>query len=410
MRIVTRTAVAAMLALPSTLQAAIINVPGDEPTIQAGIDAAMNGDEVVVAPGTYFEIIDFLGKAITLRSSDGPDVTIIDGTGFFHVVQCISGEGSDTVLDGFTITGGDATGTKPNDRGGGMVIFESSPTVTNCTFTGNFGVIGGGMFNISSSPTMTNCTFSGNTATNSGGGMFIFESSPTMTDCTFSGNTAESGDGGGGMLNLTSSPTMTDCTFSGNSAGSGDGGGMLNLDSSPTMTDCTFSGNSAGSNGGGMLNVSFSSPMVINCTFSGNFGVFGGGMYNLLNSNPTVTNCTFSGNTATNDGGGMFNLDSSPTVTACTFCNNVPDDIAGPFQDNGGNIFVCVGGACCLNDSCIVVLVEENCITAGGTYQGNNTTCKESNCTDPCPADIDGDGNVGINDFLDLLAAWGPCP
>ncbi|MCH9022482.1 MAG: hypothetical protein IID32_06930, partial [Planctomycetes bacterium] len=50
-------------------QAATINVPGDQPTIQAGIDAAVNGDEVVVAPGTYNEIIDFLGKAITVRSA-----------------------------------------------------------------------------------------------------------------------------------------------------------------------------------------------------------------------------------------------------------------------------------------------------------------------------------------------------
>ncbi len=61
-------------------------------SIQTAIDNAVDTDEIVVAPGTYFETIDFLGKAITLRSSDGPDMTTIDGTGF-HVVQCVSFEG-----------------------------------------------------------------------------------------------------------------------------------------------------------------------------------------------------------------------------------------------------------------------------------------------------------------------------
>ena len=86
-------------------------------SIQAAIDNAVDSDEIVVAPGTYFETIDFIGKAIWLHSSDGPEVTIIDGTGNFHVVQCVIGEGPDTVLDGFTITGGNAdSDTFPDDR------------------------------------------------------------------------------------------------------------------------------------------------------------------------------------------------------------------------------------------------------------------------------------------------------
>ncbi len=69
----------------------IIHVPGDYSTIQEAIDVAVDGDEVEVHPGTYFETINFLGKAITLRSSDGPDVTTIDGNGLVTTVNCGGG-------------------------------------------------------------------------------------------------------------------------------------------------------------------------------------------------------------------------------------------------------------------------------------------------------------------------------
>ena len=106
-------------------------------SIQTAIDNAVDTDEIVVAPGTYTETINFLGKAVTLRSSDGPAVTILDGTGSLHVVQCVSGEGPSSVLDGFTITGGNATGDFPLNSGGGMRNDGSSPTVLDCTFIGN---------------------------------------------------------------------------------------------------------------------------------------------------------------------------------------------------------------------------------------------------------------------------------
>ena len=138
-------------------------------SIQAAVDYASDGDEILVAPGVYTEddpdhVVDLLGKSITLRSSDGPDVTVIDGEGVRRGIDCVNGEDNDTIIKGFTITGGRGT------YGGGMTNYESSPTVENCRFTGNTADYGGGMYNIYSSPIVINCSFGGNTASASGGG------------------------------------------------------------------------------------------------------------------------------------------------------------------------------------------------------------------------------------------------
>ncbi|MHC4537194.1 MAG: choice-of-anchor Q domain-containing protein, partial [Planctomycetota bacterium] len=314
--------------LVSTVAVADIHYVNPGESIQAAIDVAVSGvDEIEVAPGTYSEAIDFIGKAIRLYSSGGPDVTTIDGTGHYHVVQCISGEDNGTILEGFTITGGNAMGSGFDGYGGGMFNDYSSPTVTNCTFTGNSADYGGGMGGWStSSPTVTNCTFSGNIAID-GGGMYNHQySSPTVTDCTFSDNTASNG---GGMRNYYSSPTVTDCTFSGNTANKV-GGGMCNAESNnSTVTDCTFRGNIA-IWGGGMFNWDNSSLTVTNCSFSDNAADYGGGMYNGDESSSTVTNCTFTGNIAI-DGGGMYNDTSSPTLANCILWGDSPDEI---FEDS----------------------------------------------------------------------------
>jgi parallel beta-helix repeat protein len=371
-------------------------------TIQIAIDDASDGDEIEVSLGTYYEAINFKGKAVRLYSSGGQDVTTIDGTGHYHVVKCVSGEDANTVLEGFTITGGNANGSPPYDvlgggmynsrssptvtncsfsqntasgRGSGMCNLQSSPTVTgcafsgntsedgdgggmynsggspsvtNCTFSGNTATIGGGMSNYSfSSPAVTNCTFSNNTSRGGGGMVNYSSSSPTVTNCTFSDNSATSDYGGvgGGMYNSGSSPTVTNCIFTGNTADSG--GGMDNSNSNPTLTNCTFSGNSGTFGGGGMRNVSESNPTVTNCTFSGNTSEYGGagGMYNFYSSSPTVTNCTFSDNSATSDGGGMANLEnSSPTVTNCILWGDSPNEIFDDANSSTTATYSDVGG------------------------------------------------------------------
>ncbi len=97
------------LALATVCPAAVITVcwdgTADYTEIQVAINAANPGDEIVVCPGTYSETITFTGNPVTLRSSEGPDVTVINGTGG-AVVRCLSGQGHETVLQGFTITGG----------------------------------------------------------------------------------------------------------------------------------------------------------------------------------------------------------------------------------------------------------------------------------------------------------------
>ncbi|NIN94221.1 MAG: hypothetical protein GTO49_04360 [Anaerolineae bacterium] len=228
----------------------------------------------------------------------------IGGSNSYHVVTS-SGVTETAVLDGFTITGGAADGTSPDDKGGGMYNYDDgSPKLINLTFSGNRAYQGGGMCNDDSTPTLTNVTFSGNSAE---GGLY---------------------PGGGGMYNYYSSPTLTNVTITNNSASAGTqpaGGGMYNDHSSPTLVNVIFSGNSASgaSGGGGMKNYSYSSPTLVNVIFSGNSAFVGGGMDNHFYSSPTLVNVTFSRNHAELEGGGMRNYRwCSPTATNCIFWGN----------------------------------------------------------------------------------------
>lgn len=278
-------------------------------TIQEAIDVAVGGDEIEVAPGTYLPTatIDFMGKAITLRSASGdPNDTILDGQGsLWHVVQCVSGEDPNTVLEGFTITGGNAVGNPVTSKRGG------------------------GMYNENSSPTVTKCIFSGNVARKYGGGICNSLSSPIIINCIFQENVSIYFGLGGGMSNLSSSPTIMNCSFIGNTADYG--GGMSNSGSNPIVTNCSFFSNIAPRNGGGMRNDS-SNPIVTNCTFNNNSAGGGGGMYN-ISSNPELKNCTFSGNSVSLDGGGIYNYDSSLTLVNCNIIGNISDDEGGGIRN-----------------------------------------------------------------------------
>ena len=218
------------------------------------------------------------------------------------------------------------------EGGGGMYNNDSSPTLTNCTFSENTAPIGGGMYNYDSNPTLTNCTFSGNQALFFGGGMYNMDCNATITDCIFTANLAER-RGGGGMENWISNLTLTNCTFRENFA-VGSGGAMNNsANCNITLIDCLLRGNFANGSGGAMDSYG-NNPTLINCTFSENSTLmYGGGMYN-REANATLTNCIYSGNRAEKNGGGIYNSDSNPTLINCTFSGNTAANWGGGINNS----------------------------------------------------------------------------
>jgi len=265
-------------------------VPTSYPTIQAAIDDAWNGDTVQVADGTYSgegnTEIDFRGKAITVRSENGPQSCIIDCRHQGRAFHFHSGEGRDAVLDGFTIVNGGN-----QDYGGGIRCVASSPTIRNCTIRGN-------------------------SASQYGGGLCnSYASSPTIGNCTFENNSCSS------------------------ARAVGRGGAIANRnDSDPIVQDCTFVGNSAGYAGGAIGNFEGSSPRVLRCTFRANSAVsMGGAVGDWDDSHPEFTRCVFTGNSTPGDGGGTYSQAKSvATLTNCILYFNQADGSGGAVKNDAG--------------------------------------------------------------------------
>ncbi len=395
--------------------------------IQEGITAATDADTVLALDGTYTGYgnrdLDFNGKAIAVRSANGPQTCVIDcaGDGYeeHRRFYFYSGETDQSMAEGLTITNGYA------DLGAGIRCDESSPIIDNCVITGNqaegfsYGAAGGGMYNLNSSPRVLNCTFSDNWATGAGrdvtgGAISGWGGAPVVSGCMFRDNSAtctsygdygrggavyiEHQDGatfadcifennytdtfGGGMYLTGSDATLDNCTFVNNAVGNaemGCGGGLHTYSSDPVLISCVFEGNAGGYAGGGLSNNWQSQPMLVNCTFRHNSAQWGGGMENYgshhYTTPATLINCKFANNSAA-WGGGMLNwggsVGSNARLIGCRFSANVA-------TERGGGLYnLCMRTPPTVLINC--TLSGNTAAQGGGLANGNYTSATLANC------------------------------
>ena len=454
--------------------AATIHVPADYATIQEAIFAAGDGDIIVVADGAYTgplnKNLDFGGLALTVRSENGPGTCVIDCEGDGRGFQFRFGEGPDSVVEGFTITGGSIS---QSGSGGGAIYLQaaSSPTIHNCVMHANAVTWAGGaiLCRDDSNPVITHCTISTNSANSYGGGIHCIDSSPVISDCTIIENSANYGAGIACVD--PSDPLITNCTITANAASYAGGGLYCDDSSNPTLANCIVRGNTA-SQGGGFYCDWNCSPILVDCLITGNEAANNGGAIYNTRAHITAANCTFSGNSAGSDGGAAYCYSSSDmSITDCILWGdaaaNGPElalydssDAAVSYSDVEGGwawVYIAPNSTLIWGDGNLITdplfldpdgpdddpgTWEDNdyhlasdspCIDAGDphfvphcgerdidgeprVWDGNRDRvkrvdmgCDEANV--PCvPGDLDGDGDVDLHDLAQLLGHYGTAP
>ncbi len=319
--------------------------PGSFDTIQAALDAGEDGDIVWVGPGTYVAFnVRFGGKAVTLAGACGAERTLVDGQGQGTVFVFDQGEGSGTVLSGFTLTGGRAAG----GYGGGLFAEESSPVLQDLVIRGNEARYGGGAALVFSSALLRNCAFLENQAMDdgvgSGGGLFANRSDLLLSGCRFANNAAA--QWGGGADHVEGRLEIRDTLFEENEVAgeAGRGGGLhASLSDSVVVSGGTFRANDAGPTGlggGAMLEASY--VTMEHTVVEDNRALQGGGIY-LGGGNATIAGSSIAGNRVGHadpggdnrdgEGAGLFLHSTNLVLTGGSITDNVAQ---GEYSRGGG--------------------------------------------------------------------------
>ncbi len=335
----------------NSVSAAVIQVPGEQPTIQAGIDAAVDGDTILLADGTYTGEgnldLEGLEKGILLTSENGREFCVIDGGDdeTVRIMEIIIPSDPFPVISGISFK-----------RGGKYaLLLDAEINFVDCLFEDNqFGIIYSGQ----NQALFQNCIFRNNSATYESP-IYCPHSSTVFDNCLFTGNfnfnnpyfyagalyissKADQADSG---------PIVRNCTFRENYAEYG-AGAVEGSSGDLVIENCLFENNSSGHNGGAMDYGAFPTR---NCYFTGNHAVWKGGA--VYNCGGRFEKCVFENNTA--DEGGAVYLDverRKPKFDSCIFRNNtaeiggafsnrmgIPDIQNCVFHDNG--YLYCLGGA-----------------------------------------------------------------
>ncbi|MEA2095864.1 MAG: right-handed parallel beta-helix repeat-containing protein [Candidatus Cloacimonadota bacterium] len=317
----------------SSLSATIINIPADQPTIQAGINVAVNTDTVLVQPGTYVENINYNGKLIavaslfiTTQDTIFISQTIIDGNQSGSVVTFENYEDSTAILCGFTITHG------THEIGGGILCHNSNPSLKYLIVAENTATYsGGGIYFSNSSSVLIEVTITNNYSYN-GAGIYCSNSEIIILDLFLSSNIAEMD--GGGIKFYNSDPDLENIIITDNH--SDYGGGIYCDESNPNLLNSLISNNSADRDGGGIHCYNFSSPNLNNVTISYNYADYnGGGIICSNNSNPNLYNVSLANNYVNGKGGGIYSSGSNPTLENITITDNYSTGLYG----YGGGIY-----------------------------------------------------------------------